>query len=363
VDCDDGDDCTDDACVDGACENTDNTAACSDGDACTTGDVCSGGTCAGTPVVCPPGQSCNAGTGNCQAILCTSNADCNDGFSCTTDTCNVGTGACVYTEIDDACEDNLHCTGPLGTDECDPNDPDAEAGTGCVRVGNPCANPTPICQESNDTCIGCTSNAQCDDGFSCTSDTCAGGSCVNTEINTQCPDPVKCDGDDICDPENPDSDQNTGCFAPGNPCAPRVCNEGTFVVGDLNTCEDCTSNASCTDGIACTEDICNGGTGECSSAPNNTLCPDPLFCNGDDICDPNNPDAGADGCVNALPFGAPCANACNEATNTCFDCTSNLDCSDGIACTDDLCNGVNGLCTHVDNCAVGFCNFQTGQCD
>ena len=363
VDCDDDDDCTTDTCVDGSCENTNNTGACSDGNACTTNDTCANGACAGTAVTCPAGQQCNATTGNCQAIVCDDNTDCNDNASCTTDICNLATGVCEYTAINTACEDNQHCTGPAGTDVCDPDDADAEAGTGCVRQGNPCVNPLPICQESNDTCIGCTTNAQCDDGFSCTSDTCAAGSCNNTALNTSCPDPVKCDGDDICDPNNADANEATGCYAPGNPCAPRVCNEATYVVGDPNTCENCTSNASCTDGVACTEDTCNGVLGTCANVPNNTLCPDPLFCNGDDICDPNDPDAGVDGCVNGLP-AYPCANACNETTNTCFNCTANLDCSDGIACTTDTCNGGTGLCSHADNCALGtICNVQNGQCE
>jgi hypothetical protein len=272
-------------------------------------------------------------------------------------------GECIFTPIDTRCNDNLFCNGTEGVGSCAPDDPDAEAASGCVRPGNPCANPTPICQESNDSCIACTSNAQCNDDFTCTSDTCAAGSCVNTPVNTQCPDPVKCDGDDICDPLDPRADETTGCFAPGNPCAPRVCNEATFVVGDLNTCEDCTSNASCTDNIACTADTCDGATGACTNTPDNTLCPDTLFCNGDDICDPTNVDAGPDGCINGLPFGYPCANACNEGTNTCFDCTSNLACSDGIACTTDTCNGGTGACSHVDNCAVGACNFQNGRCE
>ena len=53
--CDDGNVCTDDACVDGVgCVNTANGVSCDDGDPNTTGDVCSGGVCTpGTTATVP----------------------------------------------------------------------------------------------------------------------------------------------------------------------------------------------------------------------------------------------------------------------------------------------------------------------
>ena len=69
IDCDDGDACTDDSCVDGVCVNT--PIDCDDGDACTT-DSCVDGVCVGTPMVC------------------------NDGSICTDDSCV--DGVCVYTD-------------------------------------------------------------------------------------------------------------------------------------------------------------------------------------------------------------------------------------------------------------------------
>ncbi len=50
ADCDNVDVCTDDACVAGTCQNTNNTASCDDGDACTIQDTCTDGTCIGTPI-------------------------------------------------------------------------------------------------------------------------------------------------------------------------------------------------------------------------------------------------------------------------------------------------------------------------
>lgn len=51
--CDDGNDCTDDDCVDNACAHTDNTDPCDDQDDCTTEDTCSMGVCVGGP---PPDE-------------------------------------------------------------------------------------------------------------------------------------------------------------------------------------------------------------------------------------------------------------------------------------------------------------------
>ncbi|OWY62456.1 hypothetical protein B7486_58335, partial [cyanobacterium TDX16] len=68
-DCDDGNPCTDDVCNMGTCENTNNMAACDDGDLCTMGDTCGGGACAGTPVSCPMGQTCNPTNGMCEEVL------------------------------------------------------------------------------------------------------------------------------------------------------------------------------------------------------------------------------------------------------------------------------------------------------
>lgn len=50
-DCDDGNPCTDDSCVENACVYENNTDPCDDGDPCTMDDVCSEGSClAGTPL-------------------------------------------------------------------------------------------------------------------------------------------------------------------------------------------------------------------------------------------------------------------------------------------------------------------------
>ena len=61
ADCDDGNPCTDDACVDGACLRVNNASPCDDRNSCTGNDVCAGGVCSGIPIagcgVSPPGPT------------------------------------------------------------------------------------------------------------------------------------------------------------------------------------------------------------------------------------------------------------------------------------------------------------------
>jgi hypothetical protein len=73
IKCEDGNPCTDNVCMQGACVITPNAARCEDGNPCTTGDSCAAGACvSGGP------------------------ADCNDNHTCTTDSCDETTSkGCV----------------------------------------------------------------------------------------------------------------------------------------------------------------------------------------------------------------------------------------------------------------------------
>jgi hypothetical protein len=91
LECDDGNDCTDDACDPAlGCSNTPNSAPCDDGTACTVGDQCAAGAC--TPG--PP-------------------ADCDDGLPCTIDSCDPALG-CLN---EDACPAGEACDSATGTCE------------------------------------------------------------------------------------------------------------------------------------------------------------------------------------------------------------------------------------------------------
>jgi hypothetical protein len=115
--CDDANACTDDSCAPASgCVSTPNTAACDDGDPCTTNDTCSGGACAGGPLL-----------------------DCDDGDLCNgTETCEPASGCVSGTPP--TCDDGDVCNG---TERCEPAsgcspEPDAPLGTPCDADGNSC---------------------------------------------------------------------------------------------------------------------------------------------------------------------------------------------------------------------------------
>lgn len=245
ADCDDGNECTDDVCNTGTCENVANTAACDDGDSCTLDDACSNGGCAGTP---DPG-----------CAECTTDADCDDGNACTNDVCN-GV-VCANTANTAACDDGDACTL---SDAC----------SGGVCAGTP----DPACNE-------CTIDDDCDDGDVCTDDTCNAGTCESIANGAICEDGDACTVDDTCDAgvcagspldcSDLSDDCNTGeCDAATGTCEQVASNEGAacddgddctvddvcsggLCAGTLDVdCSACTTDADCDDGDACTNDTC-----------------------------------------------------------------------------------------------------------
>ncbi len=47
----------------------------------------------------------------------------------------------------------------------------------------------------------------------------------------------------------------------------------------------CASDLDCDDGVLCTVDLCNAGTGMCDNIPDNAFCDNGLFCDGVEVCD------------------------------------------------------------------------------
>ena len=176
--CDDGDPCTDDDCVPGVgCVFINNSSACDDGDPCTENDQCVNGVCQGTPIDCDDGNPCSVDEclpdGSCSHTF-SDGCPCDDGSLCTINDVYLN-GVCAGTPI--ICDDGNSCT----TDSCDP-------ATGCVYTNNssPCddLNPCTI----NDVCINgiCKGTPViCDDGDPCTDDDCVPGvGCVFTPISS-----------------------------------------------------------------------------------------------------------------------------------------------------------------------------------
>jgi hypothetical protein len=85
------------------------------------------------------------------------------------------------------------------------------------------------------------------------------------------------------------------------------------------TCVECQGAGDCSDGLACTSDVCSAGV--CQNPA--VVCPsDGAFCNGTESCNP-----GSGLCVSS---GNPCSGGvpqCLEAGDTCVQCDGNEDCS------------------------------------
>lgn len=196
------------------------------------------------------------------------------------------------------------------------------AGTALVRtLGDPGITPVPPLGAGAGS--ACIQNAECDDGSSCTIDTCVNGKCVFTPIN--------CDDGDPCTSDT--CDRGVCLHTPiqcndGNSCTVDTCENGACVFTPVD----------CSDGDPCTVDTCTGGN--CSSMP--------LNCDDGDPCTTEFCDEGD--CVYILldcDDGDPCT------TDFCEDgaCVNMpMDCDDGNPCTVDSCE--NGVCVHDPLCGV-----------
>jgi hypothetical protein len=208
--CDDGNPCTDDLCVDGgSCLNVNNAAACDDFDACTSNDTCFEGACVGQQRDCDDDNECTADSCNSQTGCRHTPIDgaCDDHNVCTlNDRCQFGqcTGnfiECADTNpcTDDICDPVAGCQHPFNTDPCEDGDvctaPDACRNGVCVGPPNACDDGDPCTRDACVNPIGCThqpaSGAPCDDGIECTSnDRCVAGVCVGDTSTCVCPPPV-----------------------------------------------------------------------------------------------------------------------------------------------------------------------------
>jgi MYXO-CTERM domain-containing protein len=145
ADCaDDGDNCTDEVCIDGFCDYPFNVDPCDDGNACTQPDACSEGECLGVNSVdpCDDGDACTeqdaCSEGECVAV----DVDCDDGDLCTIESCDMLLG-CVYEDIagccltDEDCADGEICL--VGSNSCIPDqggDGDGDTGDGDGETGD-----------------------------------------------------------------------------------------------------------------------------------------------------------------------------------------------------------------------------------
>jgi len=378
LDCGDGNLCTDDSCDEAtdACLNVNNILPCDDALFCTDGDICSGGVCAGVPLLCGDGNlctddSCDEATDAClninnvlpcdDTLFCTDGDICSggvcagvpllcgDGNLCTDDSCDEATDACLNINNILPCDDTLFCT-----------DGDICTGGICAGVpllcgdGNLCTDDS--CDEATDACLNVNNVLPCNDALSCTSgDICSGGICAGV--------PLECGDGNLCTDDS--CNESTGTCLNVNNILP--CNDALFCTeGDICTGGLCAGvPLLCGDGNICTDDSCDEATDACLNVNNILPCNDTLFCTNGDIC--------SGGICAGVPLecgdGNLCTDdSCNESTGTCLNvnnilpCNDALFCTDGDLCTDGLCAGVPLECGDGNICTDNSCDEATDTC-
>lgn len=122
-----------------------------------------------TDADCPDdGVYCN-GIAVCQTGQCVVTAPCPPGIFCDEDL-DVCRGTCT---IDQECDDGLFCNG-VETCQYVP----AVDASFCTPGVDSCAEPTPLCDETNDLCVECLDEGDCNDDLFCNgTEVCVAGSC------------------------------------------------------------------------------------------------------------------------------------------------------------------------------------------
>jgi hypothetical protein len=409
-DCNDGNDCTTDACdpKTSQCTHTVDPGIkpCSDNDKCTEKDVCQAGKCVGSKVVCDDGNPCT--TDQCSTVFgCVKGSvpggtPCNDGLSCTTgDQCSGG--KCVPGKDECvSCKSDLECKAQDDNNFCN----------GIVKCVVPAGKTSGVCAVDEKTVVKCDNSKDTD----CSKNTCnpetgactvaqkpAGAACgVGDKCITKafCDDQGQCNGQKLdCDDAQPctiDSCVKTaGCLhknlpdndqcEDGNKCTPGDKCQGGKCISGVNACK-CKSDADCEAYKLDDGDLCNGMFGcvsdVCQEIKNSVVkcpelkgepCKDNACVPSTGKCEPKaRPDAAQcdDGDVCTLKdscSGGKCLAA------------GKAQCDDNNPCTDDVCDFVFGCenakkapgaicndgsaCTEKDTCTNGECKGTALKCD
>ncbi len=150
-------------------------ADCNDGDLCTDDD-CIIGACANTSFGCPAGESCDPATGECGGTGCVQDADCDDLLFCNgqetcvngscvagsepctaSAPCDEDSNVCSQCEMDADCDDGLSCTD---------NSCEIFGSVRICQVNVLCAD-NEYCRQDTDSCTLCSSDLCCERLLSC----------------------------------------------------------------------------------------------------------------------------------------------------------------------------------------------------
>jgi cysteine-rich repeat protein len=349
--CDDGNPCTANTCdaEEGCLHPPDalNGTSCDDGNACTANDLCNNSTCSGTP------------------------KSCDDGQVCTSDSCDAGTGNCLYTQAADGqfCGGGMVCTNGVCQSLCTDNVRNGdETAVDCGGSCLPCA-----------TGLGCAQAADCDSGVCtggiCQAPTCSdhvtngsetaldcGGSCGPCGDGSICESATDCQSnvcmDGICQSPSCSDGVKNGVETAvdcGNGCLP--CSTGS----GCDSVEDCLSGV-CTGGVCqaptCTDGVMNGTESYLDCGGSCAPCVDGSTCAADIDCTSN-------ACVGGTCQALTCSNSITDGDESdldcggsCSPCTTGNNCSSGADCLDQVC--MWGFC-NAPSCTDGLMNgTETG---
>jgi hypothetical protein len=272
------------------------------------------------------------------AHACSVASDCDDHNPCTDDAC--GASGCTHANNSSPCDDGTFCNG---VDVC-------AAGT-CSHPGDPCAAPT-TCDETHDTCHGCTSRAECPADTMGTFSTCAyadacvvtgtqqrtdltfactGGECVATPMMVSAPctrttagmscGATSCGSFGACSYAN-------GCAQSGTmsqTCTDLTCQAGVCHPVTRSSSAPCTRT---TDGNSCGSASC-GAWGACewastcaTSAMRHRTCTDPICSGGS--CGSSSPRTEADAMCSRSTDGTSCGGGMVCSGGGCTLCTRTL---------------------------------------
>jgi len=334
-------------------------------------DPCStDGDCGGVGI---SGAACvaTAGEGRFCGIACAAPADCPAGAECVdtvgaaghaTRQCKPAKGAvCACSAAAKAAQLPTFCSRSsaagicVGVRRCLPaGAPGAPPGGGlsACDAGEPMPE---VCDGKDNNCDGATDDGPlCDDGVSCTTDSCTDGACAFSDIG--------CSDGDLCTDDS--------CSASGCTHVPAACSDGNDCTADACALPGgCTWSAidggPCDAGVACTAAACKAGV--CTASP--------LGCEDGDPCTTDT--CGDAGCEHAA-LDCDDGNACTDdgcsPAGGCFSAPDDANgCSDGDPCSTDLCDA--GICASgsttcddgsqctVDACQPGIGCVHTENCN
>lgn len=245
------------------------------------------------------GASSGTGTGGGAATLCNGPEDCDDKNVCTLDRCNP----------DGTCAASPKCSG---SDKC-----------------------------CSGECAQCCVDADCDDGVSCTTNTCFAGQCMFVPNDTACTTSEYCAIKDDCQPRK-------ACTGLANEAA-SVCDDGAACTADSCVDNFC-QHEFCKDPAA---KLCCEGIG-CAACCNDSQCDTDK-----DPCTVGSCEGGKCSVVPLCGKDQQCCPSADGLSATCGSCCNAIDCDDHIGCTVDQCGG--GTCSNTPSAEL--CGGAGYLCD